>query len=222
MTSHQTKRKPKRFWTEAEIEVLRQLYPTTRSSDIARLINRTSQQIYDKANRLKIRKPPETIARLASEAMRKPDHGGRKALFQKGLTPWNKGIKFDSGGRSHETQFKKGHKPHTWNPVGHERVSKEGYLQRKLTDTGVTRRDYVPIHHIVWKEAGREIPEGYALIFKDGNKRNFALDNLELLHRSELMRRNSYHNHGPEIAKLIQLQGAITRQINKRKKKPND
>ena len=31
------------------------------------------------------------------------------------------------------------------------------------------------------------------------------------------MRRNSAHNRGPEIARLIQLKGAITRQINKRK-----
>lgn len=209
-------------WTDAEIKILRLLYPTRRSSEIALLVSKTTKQVYYKACKLKIRKTPETIARLAAEAMKNPDHGGRKAMFQKGHETWNKGIKFDSGGRSHETRFKKGQKPHTWKPMGHERVSKEGYLQRKLTDTGITRRDYVPIHHIVWKEAGREIPEGHALIFKDGDKRNFALDNLELLHRSELMRRNRYHNHGPEVAKLIQLQGAITRQINKRKKKPND
>lgn len=85
-----------------------------------------------------------------------------------------------------------------------------------LTDTGVTRRDFVCIHHIVWREAGREIPSGHALVFRDGNKRNFALNNLELVSRAELMRRNSVHNYGPEIARIHQLQGAITRQINKR------
>jgi hypothetical protein len=30
------------------------------------------------------------------------------------------------------------------------------------------------------------------------------------------MRRNSYHQYGPEVAKAVQLRGAITRQINKR------
>ena len=49
-------------------------------------------------------------------------------------------------------------------------------LERKLTDTGVTRRDFVCIHHIIWREAGREIPPGHALVFKDGNKWKFADD----------------------------------------------
>ena len=35
--------------------------------------------------------------------------------------------------------------------------------------------------------------------------------------RAELMRRNSVHNRGPEIARIHQLKGAIMRQINKRK-----
>ena len=76
----------------------------------------------------------------------------------------------------------------------------------------------MPVHHIVWREAGREIPRGYRLTFKDGNKRNFALDNLELVSIADMMRRNTVHNYGPEIAQLVQLRGAITRQINRRSK----
>ncbi len=53
--------------------------------------------------------------------------------------------------------------------------------------------------------------------FIDGNKQNLSLDNLALLSRSDLMRLNSYHNRYPkEIARLIQLRGALMRQINKR------
>lgn len=77
-------------------------------------------------------------------------------------------------------------------------------------------RDYVNVHWIVWREAGREIPKGMALVFRDGDKSNITLDNLELVTRAELMRRNSYHNHGPEIAELVRLRAIITRQINKR------
>ena len=40
---------------------------------------------------------------------------------------------------------------------------------------------------------------------------------LRVFTRAELMRRNTCHNHGPEIAQVIQLRGAVTRQINKRK-----
>jgi len=74
------------------------------------------------------------------------------------------------------------------------------------------------VHHLVLLEAGREVPPGHALVFRDGDKRNFALDNLELVTRGDLMRRNSYHNYGPEIAAAVQLKGAIMRQINKRMK----
>ena len=62
-------------------------------------------------------------------------------------------------------------------------VLPEGYLQRKMADTGVTRRDYVNVHHLIWREAGNDIPPGHILIFRDGNKANFALENLELITR---------------------------------------
>jgi hypothetical protein len=35
------------------------------------------------------------------------------------------------------------------------------------------------------------------------------------------MRRNSVHNYGPDLAKLIHLRGQIIRQINRRERKEN-
>lgn len=210
----------RKTWTEDEIAVLQELYPYTRSKDIAERLGCTTQQVLDKAWRLGLKKSREAIARMAREAIEQPEHPGRRTQFKKGVEPWNKGTHYQAGGRSAETQFKAGTRNGraaiNWMPIGSERVRSDGYLERKLTDTGVTRRDFVCIHHIIWREAGREIPPGHALVFKDGNKRNFALDNLELVSRAELMRRNSVHNYGPEIARIHQLQGAITRQINKR------
>ena len=177
-------------WSDAEERALRRLYATHTAREIGERLGRSRIAIKNKALKLGLGK----------------------------LVPWNKGTRYIAGGRSAETRFQPGDKPHTWNPVGHERVSKEGYLLRKVTDTGVTRRDYRPVHHLVWQEAGREIPPGHALVFRDGDKRNFALGNLELVTRADLMRRNSYHNYGPEIAATVQLRGAIMRQINKRMK----
>lgn len=164
----------------------------------------SKRQVYRKAKALLLKKDPTVIA---------------ATRFKPGQEPWNSGTHFASGGRSVETRFKPGNKPHTWRPIGTELISKEGYLERKVTDTGVTEHDYVPVHHLVWREAGREIPKGSVLVFRDGDKRNFAIDNLELVTRQELMRRNSIHNCGPEIAQLIQLRGAISRQINQREGK---
>ncbi|MBP8277095.1 MAG: HNH endonuclease [Propionivibrio sp.] len=210
----------RKLWTEDEISVLRELYPHTRAKDIADRLGCTTSQVLEKAWRLGLKKSREAIARMARAAMENPAHPCRKTQFKAGLAPWNKGTHYQAGGRSAETQFKAGNRSGRasilWMPIGSERVRTDGYLERKLYDTGVTRRDFVCIHHIVWREAGREIPPGHVLVFKDGNNRNFDLDNLEAINRSDLMRRNSIHNYGPEIARLHQLQGAITRQINKR------
>ncbi len=138
--------------------------------------------------------------------------------FVRGHTPWNKGRPFDSGGRSHETRFKSGNKPHTWKPIGHERLTKEGYRERKITDTGITKNDYVSLHTLAWCEVNGEVPPGHAIVFRDGNKENISIENLECITRAELMRRNSYHTNYPkDVQLLIQLRGAVNRQINKRK-----
>lgn len=187
-----------RPWTADEEARVRELYDTQPASAIGRDIGRSRAAVKNRIHKLGLTK------------------GHNSGCFEKGLTPWNKGKSFDSGGRSHNTRFKPGQLPKNYKPVGSERVSKEGYLQRKMTDTGYPPRDWVPVHHIVWREAGREIPRGYRLTFKDCDKRNFALDNLELVSIADMMRRNTYHNYGPEIAQLIQLRGAISRQINRR------
>ena len=190
-------------WSDAEERALRRLYQTHTAREIGERLGRSRIAIKNKALKLGL-----------GNGIKSHNAG----CFKPGLVPWNKGTRFIAGGRSAETHFKPGDKPHTWNPVWHERVSNEGYLQRKVTDTGVTWRDYRPVHHLVWQEAWRDIPPGYALVFRDGDKRNFALCNLELVTRADIMRRNSFHNYGPEIAAAVQLRGAITRQINKRMK----
>lgn len=203
-------------WTADEIATLRRLYPTHTGQQIADMLRLSLKKVYSKAHGLGLNKPGDWIAERSRRLMEDPHHPGRRTWFAPGSVPHNKGKPFPAKGRAVETQFKKGMVPHTWRPIGHERVSKEGYLQRKITDTGVTRRDYVAIHHLVWRMHGRTVPTGYALCFIDGDKRNFDINNLELVHRSELMRRNSVHRLPKEAALAYQLVGCIRRQINRR------
>ena len=186
------------YWTPAEDAKLIALYPDHSAGQIAAAIGRSRISVKNRVNRLRLRKS---------------ENSGN---FKPGRETWNKGHVYQQHENCVATQFKPGNKPSTWRPIGHERITDEGYHQRKLTDTGVTMRDYVNVHWIVWREAGREIPKGMALVFRDGDKSNITLDNLELVTRAELMRRNSCHNHGPEIAELVRLRAIITRQINKR------
>lgn len=115
-------------------------------------------------------------------------------------------------GRSSETQFKKGQKPHTWLPVGSTRVSADGYLQRKISDTGYPR-DWKSIHILLWEEHVGPIPTGHCVCFKDNNKQNVVIDNLELITRAERMRRNSIHRYPPELKSAIRVISKLKRTI---------
>lgn len=216
-----SKRTNNHRWTAQQTATLRQLYPDLPSAEIAAQLGIATKQVYYKAHKMGLKK--SALFYATRDAGRLNGVRGQQTRFKPGQSSWNKGKKFDAGGRSKETRFTKGQRPHTWLPIGTERVSAEGYLERKLTDTGCTRRDYVPVHRIVWRDAGRDIPPGHALVFKDGNKRNFDLDNLELVTRQELMRRNSYHNNYPkEVGEIIQLRSALNRKINNRLKKEKE
>lgn len=119
-----------------------------------------------------------------------------------------------------ETQFKKG----TLNgrakliakPIGTERISKDGYLERKINNDLPFQRRWRAVHLLVWETKHGKLPAGHCIIFKDGDKRNLRLSNLKMITRAENCRRNSYHNYPKDIAHLVQLRGAVTRQINKR------
>jgi hypothetical protein len=201
----------RKVWTPERLALLAELYPDGGTADIAARLGVSAHAVQQKASALKIGKSDAFLAARAVAFLEK----FRATRFVKGRTPWNKGKRFEAGGRSAQTRFQPGNRPYQWMPIGSERVV-SGFRQRKVSDTGKGARDWRPVHHLVWLAAGREIPPGHALAFKDGNRMNCALDNLELVSRGELMRRNSLHNYGPEIARIHQLRGAIQRQINKR------
>lgn len=190
-----------RTWTADEDAALRLLYVEHSAGTIARTLGRTRASVKNRVNKLGLQK------------------GHNTGCFLPGQQPWNKGTHYVAGGKSAQTRFKKGNRPHTWNPIGHTRIRNDGYMERKTADSGCTRRDYVLIHHLVWRMHGGTIPRGHALVFRDGDRRNFDINNLELVTRTELMRRNTIHNYPKEIAQLVQLRGAIKRQINRRERK---
>lgn len=212
------------FWTAEDDAVLTYLYPDNRTEDIlAFLPGKTKSGLYYRANKLGLKKAPGLIARLAAEAMANPNHGGRKAQFRKGEATWNKGKHYMPGGRCSEGWFKPGSRSgranELYRPIGSERINKDGYLERKINDGELLQRRWRAVHILEWEAVNGPLPKGHAVVFKDGNKRNVTLENLELVTRAELMRRNSYHRYGVEVAKAVQLRGAITRQINKHERK---
>ena len=223
MESTVTPRAKRRNWDDPhEIALLERMYPDHDTSEIAKAMGRTTGSIRGKAAGLGLRKSREWLASTASGRLQQWCGYGVSTRFQKGQQAWNKGLKgLNLGGQA--GQFQRGNRSgralSRYKPIGFERLGKDGYLERKINDDMPFYKRWRAVHLLIWESANGPLPSGCAVSFRDGNKLNLALDNLQLVTRSELMARNSYHQFGPDIAKLIQLRGALARQINKRTRK---
>lgn len=109
---------------------------------------------------------------------------GLNGRFRPGHTPANKGRKGVDGWEP--TQFKKGHRPYNYMPVGSERVNGDGYVDIKIADPNIWRGKHI----LTWEAANGPLPKGHAIIFGDCNHRNFEPDNLILVTRKQLVRLN--------------------------------
>lgn len=145
---------------------------------------------------------------------------GVEFRFKPGHETWNKGLKAVNGFSA--TRFAPGSKPQTWQPIGSQRVNKDGCLVEKVSDTRNKLADWQPVHRLVWIAAHGPVPAGHFVVFRPGmkttNKEDITLDRLDCVDRAENMRRNTVHRLPKEIAEAIQLIGALNRQINKRTK----
>ncbi|PLW79087.1 HNH endonuclease [Cohaesibacter celericrescens] len=116
---------------------------------------------------------------------------GRTGLIEKGNIPLNKGKKMPFNPNSARTQFKKGQTPHNANYLGHERVSKDGYVEISVDETnphtGFERR-YVLKHRWLWEQKNGPIKEGHCLKCLDGNLANTDPDNWVEIPRAMLPR----------------------------------
>lgn len=140
--------------------------------------------------------------------------------FKPGNAAWNKGVKGWCPPGSKATQFQPGNLPHTWMPVGSYRVGKDGDLQIKWRDCpGATHLCWKPVARLVWEAYHGPIPHGMIVIFKPGTRSSkveeIRIQNLECITKAENARRNHPRNKSPELARLVQLKGAITRQVNR-------
>jgi hypothetical protein len=136
---------------------------------------------------------------------------GRTGCYAKGNTPTNKDCEHRPGyapGRMGSTQFKAGPRPDMRLPIGHERVDKDGYILVKVDminpHTGI-QGYYVPKQKVVWEAVNGPVPKNHVLTFIDDDTSNPVLENLELITRSELCRRNKmqYKQADPEIRDTI-------------------
>lgn len=145
---------------------------------------------------------------------------GRTGCFVKGQTPANKGVRCPDGkgGRhpnARRTQFKKGSRngvaARNYKPIGTERITEDGYRERKVNDDLPFKDRWQLVQRLEWESANGPIPEGYALKCLDGDKLNCDPSNWEAIPRGVLARLNggrfrttvAYDDAAPEIKPLV-------------------
>ena len=145
--------------------------------------------------------------------------------FVKGQIPFNKDKKWnefmskEGQNNSKKTTFKKGNIPANAKTIGSERTDKDGYISIKIQD-GNRNDNWIQKHRYIYEQEYGKIPKGYKLIFADGNKRNFNLDNLVLVSNAEqlIMNRNKLFKQDIELTKSGAVIAKLIDKVNKKKK----
>ena len=219
------------LWGEEDRQIVRWLYPHVPTKDIANLLGRRLDAVYQIAVKMGLQKTPEYLSSAAACRLRRGDHVGAPFWFRPGHVPANKGLRRPgwAPGRMAETQFKKGQRTgaaaRNWRPIGTILPDADGYLRIKVREAAKgeafgfgNSRVWPQLHRYRWEQAHGPIPTGHALVFKDRDKSNVSLDNLELLSRRELMARNTVHNLPKDLVEVIQLTGALKRKLRRRQR----
>lgn len=208
-------------WTDTLLDLVELMYPVMRTEDLAALIGKHTRQIHAVASGHGWRKERDLVAQMARERMT-PDHPASRHQFQKGIVPWNTGLKGICHPASVPTQFKAGNRPHTWKPIGSLRINADGYLDRKVSDTGYPPRDWVSVHRLVWMQVNGPVPPSHVITFKPGrrttNEELITIDVVECVHRGEMAKRNHPRAISPELGRITTLRAVMSRMINKRQR----
>jgi len=183
------------------------------AEDVAKLFNCTTRQVYNAASKVKVKKSKEWMQKELQRQSMRLAIVGKDARFKPGQIPPNKGQKMDEVvyQKVKATFFAKGHEPHNTKWDGYERITVDDYIEVRISKGKFRMK-----HRLIWEEANGPLPDKMIVVFKDKNRRNFALDNLEAITLQESMARNRIHHYPPELKNLIKLNNKLKKKINEK------
>ena len=190
------------LWSSEEKKYLTEITPGHHYNEISNLMTKKFKHEF-------------TINQIKNAINRYKLNTGFNGQFKKGNVPANKGKKGFMG--ANRTSFKKGNTPYNYKPVGSERITKDGYIEVKVSDPNKWRLKHI----IIWERENGKVPKGYVLVFGDGNKNNLDLNNLILISRKQLliMNKNKLIKDNVELTKTgIVIAGLISK-INEKKQR---
>ncbi|MDR1705315.1 MAG: HNH endonuclease [Clostridiales bacterium] len=143
-------------------------------------------------------------ARTAKEIKAAIDNRHLKnGIPKKGRPSPNKGKKFPRGPNwDYAYGFKPGQAAHNKRELGSESKRGDGYVIVKMSDD-IFSRGWKYKHVVLWEAANGPVPEGCRVIFADGNKHNFNIDNLILVTKAEcgVMNLHGFRSSSPDLTK---------------------
>lgn len=192
----------RKYWTESEIEELKKLYPNQYSIDIANHFGVNVKKVYSIAFRFRLKKSTEFLKMELEKQGARLKIVGKASHFKPGHVSHNKGQKMseDVYKKCSATMFKKNNEPPNTKYDGYERITVDGYIEVRIKK-GVFKLK----HRVIYEKHNGEIPKNMYVVFKDKNKLNFDIDNLELISKKEHMARNTIQRFPKELKQLIHL-----------------
>ncbi|MDR2385833.1 MAG: HNH endonuclease [Tannerella sp.] len=212
-------------FTPEQVEAIRRDYPGSDSRALAERIGCSLAALYRKANALRLEKSQafkiEQGKRIASK-----NHNFLKNSFKKGNIPFSKGKKAaeiysrEAIEKMRETQFQKGHKPYQTKYDGAITV-RTGKWGKKYKVIRLSAGKWEVLSRYLWKQHHGAIPEGYNIVFRDGNPLNCVIENLECIPGKELAERNRITKYPAELQAAIKTKNKINKKIKEYGKKQN-
>lgn len=197
------------YWSEEEIEFIKKIYPYYSNKDIVEMVFK----------KFGFKASINTVQKIKAEynlPRKKIPNGGQ---FKDGSTPWNKGQKMGPEFREKlkDAWFQAGHKPHSLKPIGSTKIWTDGCKYIKIANPN----KWVPYHRMLWEKAhGEKIKDGELVIFADGDKSNFDIDNLVKINKGNFLFlvKNKLRFEDKDLTKAGVAVSKLNEEINKRKK----
>lgn len=152
---------------------------------------------------------------------------GRTGCFEKGQAAHNKGKRGFRAPGSEQGWFKPGQRRGVavklYKPIGTERMSKCGYLERKIHDGMPLQSRWRAVHLIRWEEVNGPLPRGVVLKCLDGDRTNTDPSNWTAVPRALLPRLNGrygrdYDNAPAEMKPAIMTIAKLEHKARERRK----
>jgi hypothetical protein len=200
-----------RLWSDNERKILLEMFCDNYTTTICKMLNRSYGSVSSQSRLMGLKKSDSFMKMELQKQADRLKIVGVANQYKKGRDPENKGkpMSKELYDKCKPTMFKKGNNPHNTKYDGHERISKDGYVEVRIR-----KGKYDLKHRLVWKELNGDIPKGFIVVFKDKNKTNIVIENLELISFEENMKRNTIQRYPGELKSTIRLINKLKRTIN--------